>query len=201
MRADLSPERDEESEREGEGVQLPPPGYAAIPFSYGGTPAGAGEDAEAGQRPSSSEGGKERGGGYHSVGFFYSASGAEAAATLAPVSAGAQQQLPVPGPDEPAFVPRFVVPEHLRQRLPATERHFKVGTYDRAEGVVYCTVAVARLEGGERSSGSCAVGVCFACAWRWPCYARRLPGSDLCASYLKPEASRLISQHLKCLCR
>lgn len=120
-----SPER---SDSEGEGeAGPPPPGYAAIPFSYG-TSSIAGAEGE-GEQSSAAQ---QRPGSYNAVGFSYGGPSPPAQAAAAAQEVQRQQAqgqapgLPVPGPNEPPFVPGFVVPEHLRRCLPATERHFKV---------------------------------------------------------------------------
>ncbi|GAB4818444.1 hypothetical protein N2152v2_005490 [Parachlorella kessleri] len=129
-----------------EGALPPPPGFAAIPFSYG-TDDGDDDAVEAPgpaqQQPQQqlqrSQGAVRdanggNGNGFHAVGFSYDAAPDGPPAARPEQESGrpsrpASQQataLPVPGPDEPAFVPRFLVPEHLRRSMPATERHFKV---------------------------------------------------------------------------
>jgi hypothetical protein len=133
----------EEEEDEGGGYEraLPQPsGFAAIPFNYGppGREQGGNEADAAAEAATKQQQRRQHGSnsstGYHAVGLTYDAQPAPAAPGLQVQQAGprpaSQQeaQLPLPGPDEPAFVADFVVPEYLRRHLPATERHFKVGS-------------------------------------------------------------------------
>jgi hypothetical protein len=93
------------------GERPAPEGYAAVPFSYAADSSGGG------------------GGGIGIGG------GSDAAPPEAPAA------LPVAGPGEPRYVPRFSLPQRLRRgALPATRRHF---------AVIRRTAEFVRNQGGQ----------------------------------------------------
>lgn len=102
--------------------------HAAIPYSYGAPaepPWNEPQQQElCGSGPAP----------YHAVGFSYGSVEDSAAQQLDSEQRAEQEQaaslqhaVPLPGEQEPPFVPLFAVPERLGTALPATQRHFKVG--------------------------------------------------------------------------